>query len=441
VRWSPDDRELFVERTNRLQNIMELAACSPETGSCRVVFHEEWPTGWVENSPPMRYLADSTRFILTSERNGYNNYYLHHLNGRLINPITSGQFEAGAILRIDEASNTMWYMARSGDNFMKMQLHRVGLDGRGDVRLTDPRYTHSVTLSPDGKHFVDVAQNVDTPPFTTLRDDKGALVVELAKSDVSRPEAAGLKKVEQFTFLAADGETKLFGSIHKPIDFDPTRKYPVILNVYGGPASGSNTPTENYSYSSASTEYGFITVNLHTRASPGMGKRMLDALYLKLGQTEIDDMARGIMELAKRPYINAQRVGITGTSYGGYSAAMALLRYPDVFHSAVANSAVTAWNHYDTIYTERFMSTPQLNPEGYRLGSAMTYAGNLKGRLMIYYGTADNNVHPNNAMQLIAALQSARKSFEVQVGPDRGHTAVDGARQWEFFIETLVMNR
>jgi dipeptidyl-peptidase-4 len=325
---------------------------------------------------------------------------------------------------------------------MKMQLHRVRLDGRGDVRLTDPQYNHSISLSPDGRYFIDVAQNVNTPPFTRLIDaGNGAVVVELTKSDISQPESAGLRKVEQFTFTAADDQTQLYGSIHKPIAFDPNRKYPVILNVYGGPASGSNTPSETYAYSSPTTEYGFIVVNLHTRASPGMGKKVLDALYLKLGQTEIDDMARGIMELGKRPYINTERVGITGTSYGGYAAAMALLRYPNLFHSAVANSAVTAWDHYDTIYTERYMSTPQLNPEGYKLGSAMTYAQDLKGRLMIYYGTADNNVHPNNALQLIRALQAARKSFEVQVGPDRGHTAVDNARQWEFFIETLVVGR
>jgi dipeptidyl-peptidase-4 len=440
VRWTPNDRELLVERTNRLQNIMELAACSPETGRCRVVFREEWLTGWVENSPPMRYLADSNRFILTSERNGYNNYYLHDLSGRLINAITSNQFEASSIVRLDEASNTMWYMARSGDNFMKQQLHRVRLDGSGNTRLTDPQYTHSVTLSPDGRYFIDVAQNNSTPPFTRLIDaSNGSVIAELARSDVAAPQRAGIKRVEQFTFTAADGRTRLYGAIHKPINFDSTKKYPVILNVYGGPASGSNTPTENFTWSSPSTEYGFIVVNLHTRASPGMGKRMLDALYLKLGQTEIDDMAAGIRELGRRSYINAQRVGIAGTSYGGYSSAMAILRYPDLFHAAVANSAVTAWNHYDTIYTERYMSTPQLNPDGYRLGAAMPYAANLKGRLLIYFGTADNNVHPNNAMQLIAALQQAGKNFEVQVGPDRGHTAVNGARQWEFFIENLAM--
>jgi len=153
----------------------------------------------------------------------------------------------------------------------------------------------------------------------------------------------------------------------------------------------------------------------------------------------MDDMAAGVKALASRPYFDSTRVGVYGTSYGGYSAAMLLLRHPALFAAAAASSPVTAWDHYDSIYTERYMWIPQENKEGYAAGSAMTYAKDLKGRLMIYYGTADNNVHPSNSMQLIKALQQANKSFEVQVGPDLGHTGVNQARMMEFFIENLVM--
>jgi dipeptidyl-peptidase-4 len=170
-----------------------------------------------------------------------------------------------------------------------------------------------------------------------------------------------------------------------------------------------------------------------------MGKRTLDSIYLKLGQVEMDDMAAGIKALASRPYFDKSRVGVHGTSYGGYSSAMLLLRFPDLFAAAAASSPVTAWDHYDSIYTERYMWIPQENKEGYAAGSAMTYAKNLTGRLMIYYGTADNNVHPSNSMQLIRALQQAGKSFEVQVGPDLGHTGVNQGRMMEFFIENLVI--
>jgi dipeptidyl-peptidase 4 len=227
--------------------------------------------------------------------------------------------------------------------------------------------------------------------------------------------------------------------IHFPSTFDPSKKYPVLMPVYGGPASGSNTARETFVTPSALTEYGFIVVNLDSRAAPGMGKRTLDSIYMKLGQVEMDDMAVGIKALGTRAYIDKSRVGIYGTSYGGYTSVMMLLRYPDLFAAASSSSPVTAWYHYDSIYTERYMWIPQENREGYEAGSAMTYAKNLKGRLMLYYGTADNNVHPSNTMQLIAALQSAGKSFEVQVGPDRGHSGINPDRMMEFFIENLVV--
>ncbi|MGH9308961.1 MAG: prolyl oligopeptidase family serine peptidase, partial [Vicinamibacterales bacterium] len=185
-------------------------------------------------------------------------------------------------------------------------------------------------------------------------------------------------------------------------------------------------------------EYGALIVNLDTRSAPGRGKGVLDQVYLKLGQAEVDDMAAGIRALGSRPYVDTARVGVYGTSYGGYVSLMALLRYPEVFAAASASSPVTAWNHYDTIYTERYMWIPQENKAGYEAGSALTYAKNLKGRLMLYYGTADNNVHPSNMMQLVAALQAAGKSFDLQVGPDRGHSGINTDRMMEFFIENLL---
>jgi dipeptidyl-peptidase-4 len=223
-----------------------------------------------------------------------------------------------------------------------------------------------------------------------------------------------------------------------PSHFDASRKYPVLVQVYGGPASASNTARETFVLPSALTEYGFLVVNLDSRSAPGRGRRTLDQVYLKLGQAEIDDMAAGVRALASRSYVDPARVGMFGTSYGGYSAVMSILRHPDVYAAASASSPVTAWQHYDSIYTERYMWIPQENKAGYDAGSAMTYAQALKGRLMLYYGTADNNVHPSNMMQLIAALQRAGKSFDVQVGPDRGHSGINTDRMMEFFLEALM---
>lgn len=459
VSWSPDGTELLFNRTNRRQNILEFTAANPDTGATRAIIREEWPTGWIQNSPAITWLEDGRRFIWESERNGWNNFYLYDISGKLIAPITThSTFEAGSLVKVDEAAGVIFYTARDGDNHLKMQLHRVGFDGKGDVRLTDPAFNHQVSscmgspraaasaagpscaIAPDNRHFVDVYMTHDTPTATRLVDAaSGKVVAELAQSDLTKFNQLGLKKVEMFTYLAADGKTTLRGLIHFPSNFDPARKYPALLSVYGGPASGGSTARETFVTPSSLTEYGFLVLNLDSRAAPGMGKRTLDSLYQKLGQTEMDDMALGVKALWSRPYFDKARVGVYGTSYGGYSSVMLLLRYPDVFAAASASSPVTAWDHYDTIYTERYMWIPQENKEGYAAGSAMTYAKNLTGRLLIYYGSADNNVHPSNSMQLIRALQQAGKSFDVQVGPDLGHTGVNQQRMMEFFIDNLVV--
>jgi dipeptidyl-peptidase-4 len=437
VRWSPDGSELLFNRTNRRQNIMEFTACAPATGACRVIVREEWPASWTDNSPTIEWLADGKRFIWESERTGFKNYYLYDIRGKLLATLTDHPFEVAGIVKVDEAAKQLWYTARSGDNYMKLQLHRVGLDGRGDRRLTDPAFLHSVTVAPDGKHIIDVAQTHDTPPMTRLLDRNGKVLATLAESDATGARELGVRPVELFTYTSADGVTELHGMLHFPSDFDPSRTYPVIFSVYGGPAT--NGASERYTTPNPMTEYGFLAVTLDTRSAAGRGKRFLDAIYEKLGGPEIDDMAAASLELAKRPYVDGARVGIYGTSYGGYASALALLRHPEAFAAASASSPVTSWYHYDTIYTERYMWTPQGNKAGYEHGDAMNYAKDLDGRLMLYYGTADDNVHPSNMMQLIQSLQKAGKSFDVQVGPDAGHSGLNGQRMMEFFIENLVM--
>jgi dipeptidyl-peptidase-4 len=438
VRWSPDGTELLCNRTNRRQNVMEFSACHPTTGKCRVIVREEWLPSWTDNSPELTFLKDNKRFIWESERNGYKNFYLYDLSGKLLAPLTNHSFEVASIVRVDEEAGVLYYLARSGDNHMKLQLHRVGLDGKGDKRLTDPAFNHSVNIAPDGKHFIDVAQTHNTPPFTRLVEADGKVVQELAKSDTTKFEQLNLQRVELIKYKAADGQTDLHGLLHKPSNFDPNKKYPLLVSIYAGPAT--NGAREAFIMPNPLTEYGFLMLTLDSRSAGGRGKKFLDAIYQKLGVVEMDDQAAGVKSLWDRPYVDKNRVGIFGTSYGGYASAMCLLRHPDVFQAAAASSAVTSWHHYDSIYTERYMWIPQENPAGYEAGNAMKYANNLQGRLMIYYGTADNNVHPNNSMQLIQALQNAGKSFEVQVGPDRGHTALSPERMMEFFIENLVMN-
>ena len=439
VFWTADGSELLFHRTNRRQNIMELCAANPQTGKVRVVVREEWPASWTENLPTLRFLKDQRRFIWASERTGWRNFYLYDLSGALLATLTAHPFEVADIARVDESAGLLYYLARSGDNPMKLQLHSVTLDGRSHRRLTDPASHHTVDFAPDGQHFIDIAQTHDQPPTTTLRDADGQFVAELARSELSKFKQLGLKPVELLKFKAADGATDLYGLLHFPSNFQPHKKYPLLVSVYAGP--GTTGARETFTLPSTLTELGFLVASFDSRSASGRGKRFLDTIYQKLGQVEVDDQAAGVKALLNRRYVDSRRVGMFGTSYGGTVSATSLLRYPEVFQAACANSAVTDYRNYDTIYAERYMWLPQENLAGYETASVMTYATNLQGRLLIFYGTADNNVHPANALQLIVALQKSGKSFEVQVGPDQGHTSVNRDRMMEFFIERLVLEK
>ncbi|HYM23064.1 MAG TPA: DPP IV N-terminal domain-containing protein [Vicinamibacterales bacterium] len=460
VQWTKDGRELLFLRMNRLQNIMEVVAGEGSTGATRVLLREEWPTGWVNEDPRLVFLSDGHRFIWESQRSGWNGFYLYDLTGKLLAPLTAHTAaDAYSIVKVDEARGLFFYMARDGDNPLKLQLHRVGLDGRNDMRLTDPTLHHTVGncltsagarvplqslvpgpcgISNDDRYFVDVAQTHDIPASSRLVDaSTGVLVDTIAAPDERTFDDLHLRKAEMFTYTAADGKTTLRGLIQFPTTFDPSKTYPALVSVYGGPEFAANTARETFVAPAPLAEFGFLIVSLDSRAIPGLGKSTLDALYQHLGGSEMDDMAEGVKTLWNRPYFDRSRVGIFGTSYGGYTSVMELLRHPDVFAAASASSPVTDWRNYDSIYTERYMGLPQDQKAAYDAGSAMTYVKNLKGRLLLYYGTADNNVHPANSLQLIQALQNAGKSFDLQVGPDRGHTGVNQDRMMEFFIDAL----
>ena len=296
-------------------------------------------------------------------------------------------------------------------------------------------------MAPSGDRFVDVEETLEDAPRTVLRDVNGKEVKELSKADLKKWNDLGLKKQERFTFTAADGKTKCFGRLAFPSDFDPSKKYPLLIFVYGGPESGGGI--ERFETPNALTELGFVIASMDGRGTKGRGREFMCAVYRKLGIVEIDDHAAGVKELvSKFKYLDGKRVGIQGTSYGGYFSALSILRYPDVYAAACASSPVTDFRLYDSIYTERYMGQPTDadNGAGYTAGSCMTYAQNLKGRLMLYYGTADNNVHPSNSIQLANKLESAGKRFDMQVGGDRGHSQMNASRMWEYFVNYLILD-
>ena len=358
MQWAPDGSgELLMERANRRQQIVEFVACSPATGKCRVVASRRMADGLAERRY-RRANQSVSRATLAEGRQalhlGIRTQRLEELlplrsaRGKLLNSDhVEHDFRGGAIVKIDEANNVMFYTARDGDNYMKLQLHRVGLDGTGDVRLTDPKFNAHGAAAARFRSGQQVfrrrlsdARSARRPrSWSTPR--RARCSAQMAKSDMTKYEQAGFKKAEQFTYMAADGKTTLYGQISFPSNFDPAKKYPTLVSVYGGPDLQSNIPTENFAGPNANAEYGFLMVLVSYRGVPGTGKRAADALYMQLGVAEMDDMAHGIKALWTRPYFDKTRVGMYGTSYGGYTSATMILRYPDVVTAASASSPVT----------------------------------------------------------------------------------------------------
>ena len=437
VRFSPDGSRLLFNRTNRHQNMLELVAADPETGRSRVVVSEAQRT-WQDNRPEARFLADGVRFIWESEKTAWRHYELRHLDGRLLAPLTRGHFPDGSIQRVDEDAGVMYYMAAGGAHPLHQHLYRVSLEGSGQRRLTPQDANHRVWVSPDGRWFVATAETAQTPPVTILYSTDGERVATLAEPETAALDELGLEAPELFSFKADDGVSDLYGLLYKPSDFDPQGVYPLLIDVYGGPQSRRvrNTWRPAHPY----CEFGFLIAVIDNRGTRGRGKAFEEAVYLQLGSVDLKDQVDGVRFLAQRPYVDPARVGIFGHSYGGYMSALAILKHPDVFRAAVASAPVTDWRNYDTIYTERYMRTPQENPTGYEAGSCLTFAGQLEGGLLLMHGMVDDNVHPNNAWQLVSALQEAGKDFEMVFYPTRGHglgRQANGPR-WRFLYRHLI---
>lgn len=418
--WRNDGSELTFRRLNRAQNHLEFLAYDLEEKSVRTIF-EEKEDAYINLHDNFIQLDDNKTFIWTSEVSGYNHIYHYNFDGKLINQVTSGDWPVSSVENVDQENKKIYFTAHQNMG-LENYFYVVNFNGKGLKKLTEEVGSHIISMNDAGTYYIDRFSSFDHPTEVNLYQSNGKLVRNLLKTNVENVDENKLQKPEFLTIKSADGSEDLPVLVYKPVDFDPNKKYPVVLPLYGGPESQdvSNSYKNADGYQRLA-QLGFIVVRANYRGSGNRGKEFATLHYGRLGSIEIDDYAHVVQEITKRDYADGSRVGVYGHSYGGYATSLLMLRYPDIFTTGVAGAPVTDWRSYDTIYTERYMNTPQVNLAGYENGSAMKYAKNLKGNLLLVHGSIDNNVHPGNTVQLQNALILADKKFDLMTYPANRH--------------------
>ena len=422
-----DDSEIWLTRLNRHQNQLELLLADATTAESRVILSDT-DEAWVDAREP-EWVRGASQFVLQSERDGFNHLYLFDRQGQPVRQLTSGDWEVTAFHGIDDDRGVA-YVATTRDGSLGRTVYGVGIDDGKIERITKADGTHRVQFSPTFSMFVDTYSRVGAPAVVTLHDADGGVIRTLADNAELTATMAGLDLVEPefITVPAADG-SELNASIIKPRDFDPTQRYPVLMYVYGGP--GSQTVSDawggtRYLWHQLLAQQGYLVVSVDNRGTGARGRDFKKQTYMNLGQHESDDQIAAARYLGTLPYVDGERIGIWGWSYGGYMSSLTLFRGADVFKAAIAVAPVTDWRLYDTIYTERFMRTPQENARGYTTGSPNTHAAKLKGNFLVIHGTGDDNVHAQNTTLLAQALQEAGKQFDMRLYPNKTHSIAGG---------------
>ena len=424
IRFTRDADKLAVFTLNRHQNRFDLYMADPRSTVCRLALREETDTYIKEGTFDNIRFYDG-HFVFMSERSGFSHLYWYDLNGNLDKQITRGDFEVKNFLGLDEKTGTFYYTSNEGSP-LRQAVWKTDRKGR-KTRLTAEEGTHTAQFSTDMKYFLDRYTSLDTPTVITLRDNTGRTLTTLVDNAALNRKLAeyALPAKEFFSFQTSDGTT-LNGWMMKPADFDESRKYPVIMYQYSGPGSQEVLDRFGISWETYMASQGYIIACVDGRGTGGRGAAFEKCTYLNLGVREARDQVETALYLGLQPYVDKERIGIWGWSFGGYMTLMSMSEGTPVFKAGVAVAAVTDWNYYDTIYGERFMRTPQENADGYQASSAFTRAEKLHGDLLLVHGLADDNVHFQNCAEYAEHLVQLGKPFDMQVYTNRNHSIFGG---------------
>ncbi|WBO84263.1 S9 family peptidase [Hymenobacter yonginensis] len=437
ILWTQTADLLSIRRMNRLQNKLEILHANARTGQSQVVLTDT-DAAYVEVNDDLRYLQGGKEFLFSSEKDGYRHLYLYTMGGKLVRQLTKGPWEITSIDGFDEKKGLVYYTSTEASPLQR-HLYRVDLKGKGKTRLSEAgRGTDAANMSADTRYYLNYHSEAGVPAVVSLRSGQDGKLVKVLEDNAKLRDKLSqynLATPEFFSFKTSEG-VELNGQMLKPTNFDASKKYPVLMHVYGGPGSQTNADSwggTNYLWHQMLTENGYIVVIVDGRGTGARGAAFKKVTYANLGKLETVDQGEGAKYLASLPYVDKARIGIWGWSFGGYMTALALTKNADLFKMGISVAPVTNWRYYDTVYTERFLKTPQENPAGYDDNSPVQHADKLKGKLLLVHGTGDDNVHFQNSVAFTDAMIKANKDYQTLYYPNRNHGIYGGTTRLHLY--------
>jgi len=425
IKFTHNPKKLAIVRTNRLQNEYEILFADINSGKTEIIYHES-NKYYIEdgNYDNIYYLNNEKQLVLTSEKSGFNHIYLYTIETKTMQPLTSGNWDVTDLIGIDEENKNI-YFASVEISPLDRNVYVVNFGGKGKKLLTPKPGTNSVKFSEGFKYFIKTWSDANTPPVYTVNKGKnGALIRRLEDNAALAETLASYNRQPKEFFTITTGEgVELNAWKILPYNFDSSKEYPVLFDIYGGP--GSQTVRNSFGRGDIWSQYlaqeGIMVVSVDNRGTGARGEEFKKMTYRELGKYETIDQIEAAKYLGSLPYVNQNKIGIFGWSYGGYMSALCMTQGAGIFDVGIAVAPVTNWRYYDNIYTERFMRTPQENPAGYDDNSPINYVEKLEGPFLLIHGMADDNVHPQNSIDLITALVAADKDFDLMLYPNSNH--------------------